>query len=62
MLKPKKEDERQTILVEQAWFWSKRWQRLECQAQADIDAGKVVTFDNVEDALVFLDQDQSQFF
>ena len=24
---------------DQAWFWSERWQRMEQEAQADIDAG-----------------------
>jgi AbrB family looped-hinge helix DNA binding protein len=46
----------QVIAPEQAWFWSERWQRMEHAAQADIDAGRVETFDTVEDALVFLDQ------
>ena len=44
------------IPPDQAWFWSQRWQRLERQAQADIDADEVVTFDSVDEALAFLDQ------
>jgi antitoxin PrlF len=46
----------QVIPPEQAWFWSERWQRLEREAQADIDAGQVETFETVEDALAYLDQ------
>ena len=46
----------QVISPEQACFWSERWQRLEHEAQADIDAGRVKTFDTLEDALVYLDQ------
>lgn len=46
----------QIIPPDQAWFWSERWQRMEREAQADIDAGRVVSFKNVDDALEFLDQ------
>jgi AbrB family looped-hinge helix DNA binding protein len=46
----------QLIPPEQAWFWSERWQRLEHAAQADIDTGRVKTFETVEQALVYLDQ------
>jgi len=31
-------------IAAQAWFWSERWQRLEGEAQADIDAGRVRHF------------------
>ena len=41
---------------EQAWFWSQRWQRMERQAQADVEGGRVETFDTVEEALASLDQ------
>ena len=43
----------QPLLVidpEQAWFWSKRWQRMEQEAQVDIDEGRVKRFESVEDA------------
>lgn len=33
----------------QAYFWSKRWQAGEHQAEKDIQAGKVEKFDNVDD-------------
>jgi antitoxin PrlF len=46
----------QIIPPEQAWFWTKRWQELEREAQADIDAGRVSEFEKVEQALDFLDQ------
>jgi len=46
----------QVIAPEQAWFWSERWQRMEHQAQADIDAGRVKTFESIEDAVAYLDQ------
>ena len=46
----------QIVPPDQAWFWSERWQRLEREAQADIDAGRLATFDTVVDALAHLDQ------
>ena len=46
----------QIIPPDQAWFWSAHWQRLERAAQADLDAGNVVEFDNVSAALAALDQ------
>ena len=46
----------QIIPPDQAWFWSKRWQRLELEAQEDIEAGRVYTFNDLENALTELDQ------
>ncbi len=46
----------QIIPPEQAWFWTDRWQRLEHEAQADIEAGRVSEFETVDEALDFLDQ------
>ncbi len=46
----------QVIPPDQAWFWSKRWQRLEREAQADLEAGRVVEFASVKEALSALDQ------
>ena len=46
----------QIIPPDQAWFWSERWQRLEYAAQADLDAGRVVEFSSVSEALTALDQ------
>jgi AbrB family looped-hinge helix DNA binding protein len=39
----------------QAYFWTKRWQAGEQDAQADIESGKTTRFDDVDDALDFLD-------
>ncbi len=44
----------QTIPPEQAWFWAERWQKMEREAQADLDAGRMAAFDNVEDAIQYL--------
>lgn len=49
----------QVIPPDQAWFWSERWQRLEEQAQADLDAGRVVEYRSVKDALSALEQIES---
>ena len=42
------------IPKEQAWFWTERWQAGEREAQADIDAGRVHRFKNVDDAIEYL--------
>ena len=39
----------------QAYFWTERWQAGEQEAQADLETGRVQRFDNVDDALAFLD-------
>jgi len=39
----------------QAYFWSKRWQAGEQAAQEDIESGQMTHFDDIEDALEFLD-------
>jgi len=44
----------QMIDPEQAWFWSKRWQRLEEEAQADLESGRVVEYSGIADALASL--------
>ena len=46
----------QIIPPDQAWFWSQRWQRLEREAQADLQAGRVLEFADVKAALAALDQ------
>ena len=46
----------QTVPPDQAWFWTERWQKMEREAQADIDAGRVHQFDNVEDMISWLDE------
>jgi len=44
------------IPPEDAWFWSERWQHLEHESQADIDAGRVKSFDTINKALDYLEQ------
>jgi antitoxin MazE len=40
-----------TIPADQVWFWSERWQRLEREAQADIDGGRVRKYPDIDQAL-----------
>lgn len=44
----------QIIDPEQAWFWSDRWQRMEQEAQADLEAGRVVEYSSIAEALAAL--------
>jgi AbrB family looped-hinge helix DNA binding protein len=39
---------------EQAWFWTRRWQEGEREAEEDIRAGRVHSFDSARDAVAFL--------
>jgi antitoxin MazE len=39
----------ETIDKDQAWFWSKQWQKLEAEAESDIRRGRVKSFDTVEE-------------
>ena len=40
----------------QSWFWTKKWQDKEKEADKDIEAGRVKTFDNVNDLMNDLDK------
>ena len=46
----------QTIDPEQAWFWSDRWQRMEQEAQADLETGRILEYANIAKALAALDE------
>ncbi len=37
--------------ADQAWFWAARWQAMEQEAQDDITAGRVETFDGSDEFL-----------
>jgi AbrB family looped-hinge helix DNA binding protein len=50
----------QLIPPEQAWFWNERWQRMEREAQADLEAGRFVEFHSPAQALDGLDQAAAQ--
>lgn len=44
------------IPAEQYWFWTKEWQKGEKEAEEDIVAGKIKSFDNVDELLEDLDK------
>ena len=44
------------VPAEQSWFWTKEWQEGEKEAEEDKAAGKVKSFDNVEDLLEDLEK------
>lgn len=39
---------------EQAWFWTKRWQEGESEAEDDVSAGRIHRFDGAKEAVAFL--------
>ncbi len=41
--------------VDQSWFWTERWQRMEREADADVAAGRLVVADGPEKFLAELD-------
>lgn len=44
------------VPADQAWFWSERWQTMEHEADADVTAGHVSSFEDVEEFLADLDR------
>ena len=56
------EDERAVLMPKklvdknQAYFWTKKWQEGEREADEDIKAGRVKTFDSVDELIKDLDQ------
>ncbi len=40
----------------QAYFWTREWQEAEKEASEDIRAGRVKTFDSVDDLIKDLDE------
>jgi AbrB family looped-hinge helix DNA binding protein len=43
------------VPADQRWFWTERWQAMEREADEDIAAGRVTTFDDVGAFLDYLD-------
>lgn len=46
-----------TIPADQAWFWTERWQKMEREAQADIDSGHVHRYSNLDEAIEDLERE-----
>ena len=40
-----------TIPRHQAWFWTERWQKMEREAQADIEAGRVSRYKDTDSTI-----------
>jgi bifunctional DNA-binding transcriptional regulator/antitoxin component of YhaV-PrlF toxin-antitoxin module len=47
-----------TIPADQAWFWSERWQKMERDAQADIESGRVHRYSDVDEAIAGLEKSE----
>jgi uncharacterized protein (DUF1778 family) len=45
----------ETVDSDQAWFWTPEWQVMEAEADADIDAGRTLRFERVDDMFTALD-------
>lgn len=45
-----------SVPANQRWFWTERWQRMEREADEDITAGRVRSYDDVDDLLAALDE------
>lgn len=43
------------VPADQRWFWTDRWQAMEHEADADVEAGRVERFSDVEELLADLD-------
>jgi hypothetical protein len=43
------------VPADQAWFWTKRWQKMEREADEAIAAGRVTVVESVEELLADLD-------
>lgn len=41
---------------EQAWFWTRRWQQGEREAEEDVASGRIHGFENAKEAVAFLHQ------
>ena len=43
------------VPADQRWFWTERWQAMEREADEDIAAGRVVTFDGIDEFIGHLE-------
>ena len=41
--------------ADEAWYWTAEWQAVEAEADADIRAGRVRTFDSMDDMFAEFD-------
>lgn len=46
----------EVIPPDQAWFWTEQWQKVEREVQADIDAGRVHRYANIDETVSALEK------
>ncbi|HVX19842.1 MAG TPA: AbrB/MazE/SpoVT family DNA-binding domain-containing protein [Acidimicrobiales bacterium] len=46
--------------ADQAWFWTERWQAMEREAEDDVAAGRVETFESADDFLGDLEREAGE--
>jgi antitoxin MazE len=51
---------KQWIDKDQAWFWTEAWQAAEREAEDDLRARKVKTFDTLDELIADLDADETE--
>ena len=51
---------KQLIDKDQAWFWTKEWQAAEREAEDDLRAGRVKTFDTLDELIADLEDDETE--
>ena len=47
------------VRSDQAWFWSKRWQKMEREVDAHVERGEITRYDSSEEFLASLDDVKS---
>jgi bifunctional DNA-binding transcriptional regulator/antitoxin component of YhaV-PrlF toxin-antitoxin module len=63
LVEVKVEDERAVLMPKklvdksQAYFWTRKWQEAEREADEDIKAGRIKTFDSVDELVRELEQE-----
>lgn len=45
-----------SVPADRRWFWTERWQRMEREADADVAAGRVRVYEDVDALLAALDR------
>ena len=45
-----------TIPADQAWFWTERWQKMEREAQEDIETGRVHRYPGIDEAIADMEK------
>jgi hypothetical protein len=43
------------LAPDQSWYWSSDWQAMEAAANADLEEGRYLDFDSVDDFIKYLD-------